>query len=196
MKQQRTVEWSKTTNSMATVYAKIMEYFKILTCQNKNKMWVVDFLTTQFITNVLVYSQYSHFLLFPINHHLYADDTRLFLSFLPTHFDSSTGHLHNAIYRSNKWLQIFLHWTPLKLNFCSLVSVNNLPKSTTLHLTPLTLLETSASYSMITSLVESKYQTPQSNCNRNHLCFFSKHMMSLARKKKFRKIFARQVSFF
>jgi len=128
MKQQRTVEWSKTTNSMATVYAKIMEYFKILTCQNKNKMWVVDFLTTQFITNVLVYSQYSHFLLFPINHHLYADDTRHFLSFLPTHFDSSTGHLHNAIYRSNKWLQIFLHWTPLKLNFCSLVSVKKLAK--------------------------------------------------------------------
>ena len=39
-----------------------------------------------------------------------------------------------------------------KLNFCSLVSVNNLPKSTTLHSTPLTLLETSASYLMNISL--------------------------------------------
>ena len=39
----------------------------------------------------------------------------------------------------------------LGLDFCSLVSVNNLPKSTTPHLTPLTLLETSTSYSMNTS---------------------------------------------
>ena len=32
-----------------------------------------------------------------LNHHQYADDTQLFLSFLPTHFDSSIDHLHNAI---------------------------------------------------------------------------------------------------
>jgi len=32
-----------------------------------------------------------------LNHHLYADDTQLFLSFLPTHFDSSIDHLHNAL---------------------------------------------------------------------------------------------------
>jgi len=50
------------------------------------------------------------------------------------------------------WLQIFLHWTPPRLNFCSLVSVNNLPKSRTPHSTPLTLLETLASYLMNTSL--------------------------------------------
>ena len=32
-----------------------------------------------------------------LNHHLYADDTQLFLSFLPTHLDSSIDHLHDAI---------------------------------------------------------------------------------------------------
>ena len=53
-----------------------------------------------------------------------------------------------------RWLQIFLHWTknktdwPLRLTFCSLVSVNNLPKSTTTHSPLLTLLETLASYLM------------------------------------------------
>ena len=30
-----------------------------------------------------------------LNHHLYADDTQLFLSFLLTHLDSSIGHLHS-----------------------------------------------------------------------------------------------------
>ena len=49
-------------------------------------------------------------------------------------------------------MQIFLHWTPTRLNFCSLVSVNNLPKSITPHSPPLTLLETSVSYLMNTSL--------------------------------------------
>ena len=39
-----------------------------------------------------------------------------------------------------------------KLNFCSLVSVNNVPKSTTPLSPPPTLLETSASYLMNTSL--------------------------------------------
>ena len=32
-----------------------------------------------------------------LNHHRYADDTQLFLSFLLTHFDSSIDHLHNAL---------------------------------------------------------------------------------------------------
>ena len=34
-----------------------------------------------------------------LNHHLYADDTQLFLSFNPTHFDSSIDHLHDALDR-------------------------------------------------------------------------------------------------
>jgi len=32
-----------------------------------------------------------------LNHHLYADDTQLFLSFLPTKFDSSIDYLQNAL---------------------------------------------------------------------------------------------------
>jgi len=46
----------------------------------------------------------------------------------------------------------FLHLTPPRLNFSSLVSVNNLPKSTTPRSPPLTLLEILASYLMNTSL--------------------------------------------
>ena len=48
-----------------------------------------------------------------------------------------------------RWLVTpLISWTPLRLNLCSLVSVNNLPKSTPPYLTPLSLLETSAWYSM------------------------------------------------
>jgi len=39
-----------------------------------------------------------------LNHHLYADDTRLFLSFLPTHLDSSTDNLHNVVDRISSWM--------------------------------------------------------------------------------------------
>ena len=67
------------------------------------------------------------------------------------------------------WLQIFLLWTPLRLNFCSSVSVNNLPKSTTSHLTPLTLLETSASYSMNASLFSDQISSVSKSCHY-HIC--------------------------
>jgi len=39
-----------------------------------------------------------------LNHHLYADDTQLFLSFLPTHLDSSIDYLHNALDRISSWM--------------------------------------------------------------------------------------------
>ena len=39
-----------------------------------------------------------------LNHHLYADDTQLFLSFPPTHFDSNIGHLHNALNQISSWM--------------------------------------------------------------------------------------------
>ena len=39
-----------------------------------------------------------------LNHHIYADDNQLFLSFLPTHLDSSIDHLHNALDRISSWM--------------------------------------------------------------------------------------------
>ena len=39
-----------------------------------------------------------------LNHHLYADDTQPFLSFLPTHFDSSIDHLHDTLDRISSWM--------------------------------------------------------------------------------------------
>jgi len=39
-----------------------------------------------------------------LNHHLYADDTQLFLSFLPTHIDSSIDHLHNTLDQISSWM--------------------------------------------------------------------------------------------
>jgi len=39
-----------------------------------------------------------------LNHHLFADNTQLFLSFLPTHFDSSINHLHSALDRISCWM--------------------------------------------------------------------------------------------
>ena len=45
---------------------------------------------------VHVSSQYPYFIFFSLNHHLYADDTQLFLSFRPPDFDSSVTHLQNA----------------------------------------------------------------------------------------------------
>jgi len=80
-----------------------------------------------------------------LEHHLYADDTQFFFSFHPLNFDSSISHLQNALQHISSWLLIFLLLTPLRLNSCSLNSKTNLPKYTTLHLTPPTLLETLAS---------------------------------------------------
>jgi len=39
-----------------------------------------------------------------LNHHLYADDTQLFLSFLPTHLDSSIDYVHNTLDRISNWM--------------------------------------------------------------------------------------------
>ena len=38
-----------------------------------------------------------------LSHHLYADDTELFFSFLPTYLDSSIDHLQNALNRISPW---------------------------------------------------------------------------------------------
>jgi len=68
-------------------------------------------------------------------------------SSLSTHSTlSQTFLIFKTIFTSLPWwLLIFLLITPLRLNSCSLDLKTNLPKYTTLHLTPLTLLETSTS---------------------------------------------------
>jgi len=87
-----------------------------------------------------------------LNHHLNADDTQLFLSFLPTHFHSSIDPLNNALDRSSSWMTanlLTLNSTKTKLLLINLSK--QLVKTS--HSTPLTLLENSASYSMNTSLL-------------------------------------------
>jgi len=50
-------------------------------------------------------SQYSDLCPFPLSHdhHLYADNTQLFLSFHPLNFDSSTSQLQNAFQKTSSW---------------------------------------------------------------------------------------------
>jgi len=39
-----------------------------------------------------------------LNHHLYADDTKLFLSFYPSEFHSNITHLQNALQQIFSWM--------------------------------------------------------------------------------------------
>ena len=39
-----------------------------------------------------------------LNHHLYADDTQLFLSFHPSEFHSNITHLQNALQQISSWM--------------------------------------------------------------------------------------------
>ena len=41
---------------------------------------------------------------FPVNHHLYADDTRLFLSFQASDFNENISHLQNALGDIASWM--------------------------------------------------------------------------------------------
>jgi len=77
-----------------------------------------------------------------LDHHLYADDTQLFFSFHPLNFDSSISHLQNAVQQISAWItaNLFTH-NSSKTEFLLIGLKTNLPKYTTLHLTPPTLLE-------------------------------------------------------
>ena len=80
------------------------------------------------------------------DHHLYADDTQLFFSFHPLNLTQAFLTLKTLFNRSLPgWLLMFSLLTPLSLNSCSSDSNINLPKYTTLHLTPHTLLKILAS---------------------------------------------------
>jgi len=82
-----------------------------------------------------------------LDHHLHTDDTQLF-SFHALNFDSSISHTPNALQEISFWVtanRLSLLSIPLRLNSCLSDSKTNLPKYTTLHLTPATLLEILAS---------------------------------------------------
>ena len=83
-----------------------------------------------------------------LNYHLYADDTQLFLSFLPAHLDSSIDHLHNALDRISSWMTAnLLTLNSSKTEFLLIVLSKQLAK-----INNSTLLATWASYLMNTSL--------------------------------------------
>ena len=58
-----------------------------------------------------------------LNHHLYADDTQLFISFHPSNFHSNISHLQNALQQISSWMtanlltlsssktEFFSYWT-------------------------------------------------------------------------------------
>jgi len=77
---------------------------------------------------------------FPLN--FYADETQLFFSFHSLNFDFSIFYLRNALQHISSWMTAnLLLLTPIRLNSCWSDSKTNLPKYTTLHLTPPSLLE-------------------------------------------------------
>ena len=74
-----------------------------------------------------------------LNHHLYADDTQLLLSFLPTHFDSRIDRFHNALDQISSWMTAnLLTLNSLKTKFLriglskQLAKINN-SSLTTIH---------------------------------------------------------------
>jgi len=88
-----------------------------------------------------------------LNHHFYADDTQLILSFYQSNLDSSITRLQNALQAISSWMSANLLTPKLvltlqKLNFSSLDSNNNWLKLTPAHLTQYTLLVILASFLM------------------------------------------------
>jgi len=70
-----------------------------------------------------------------LDHHLCADDTQHFFSFLLLNFESSIFHFENALQQISSWMTAnLLLLTPPRLNFCSSDSKTNLPT----HATPYT----------------------------------------------------------
>ena len=85
-----------------------------------------------------------------LNHHLYADDTQLFLSFHPLEFHSNITHLQNAVQQISSWMTAnLLTLNSLKLS-CFLSDLNNFLKYTTLLSLPPTLFATLALFLMNT----------------------------------------------
>jgi len=76
-----------------------------------------------------------------LNHHLYADDTQLFLSFRPPD-NSSVTHLQNALQHISSWMTAnLLTLNSSKTEFLLIGLNNNSLKFTTAHSIPLIQLE-------------------------------------------------------
>ena len=58
---------------------------------------LVHYSVTYTTLSTLIYSCF-------LNHHLYADETQLFLCFLPTHLDFSIDDLNSALDRASSWM--------------------------------------------------------------------------------------------
>ena len=56
-------------------------------------------------------------LLKSLNHHLYADDIQLFLSFHPSEFHSNITHLQNALQQISSWMSANLTLNSSKTEF-------------------------------------------------------------------------------
>ena len=77
-------------------------------------------------TNIIRLNK-CHFSL-SLNHHLYADNTQLFLSFRPPDFDTSVTHLQNALQHISSWMTANL-LTLIKL-FQNGISAHRSPTTT------------------------------------------------------------------
>ena len=94
-----------------------------------------------------------------LNHHLYADDTQLFLSFRPPDFDSSVARLQNALQHISSWMTAnLLTLNSPKTEFLLICLQQQLAKiHKNAHSIPLIQLGTLVSSSIVISLSLTKY---------------------------------------
>ena len=72
-----------------------------------------------------------------LNHHLYADDTQIFISFAPKIFTTAITQLQDTISDISSWMTVnLLSLNPCKQNLCSLVFLNKYLKSPISNLSP------------------------------------------------------------
>ena len=82
-----------------------------------------------------------------LNHHLYADDTQLFLSFYPSNLNSSIIHLQNALQAISSLMSAnLLTLNTSKTEFLLIGLKQQLAKINSVHLTQYTLLVILASF--------------------------------------------------
>jgi len=105
-----------------------------------------------------------------LNHHLYADDTQLFLSFHPLEFHSNITQLQNALQQISSWMTATL----LKQSFFLSDLNNSFLKFTTLlslQPTPLTTLALSLMNTLPTLTKSLHYHIRELRCIRPYLDF-------------------------